>query len=92
MKTNDKSSRLQQGFTLIELMIVVAVVGILASIAYPSFAEQIKRGTRTEGKSALMRSSQTLERFFTARGRYPSAAGGGVGQAWALNNAWQSRQ
>jgi type IV pilus assembly protein PilE len=64
--------KVQRGFTLIELMIVVAVIGILASVAYPSYVEQIRKGNRTEGKAALMRTSQTLERFFTARGRYPS--------------------
>lgn len=74
MKFTNIQHRAQRGFTLIELMIVVAVIGILASVAYPSYVDQVRKGNRTEGKSALMRSSQTLERFFTARGRYPSAA------------------
>jgi type IV pilus assembly protein PilE len=67
-------SRIQQGFTLIELMVVVAIIGILASVAYPSYIDQVRKGNRVEGKAALMRASQSMERFFTARGRYPSVA------------------
>jgi type IV pilus assembly protein PilE len=66
--------RTQKGFTLIELMIVVSIIGILAAIAYPSYISQIRKGNRVEGKAALMRASQSMERFFTARGRYPSVA------------------
>jgi type IV pilus assembly protein PilE len=68
------SKQMQQGFTLIEMMIVMAIIGILAAIAYPSYIDQVRKGNRVEGKAALMRASQTMERFFTARGRYPSVA------------------
>jgi type IV pilus assembly protein PilE len=53
------------GVTLIELMITVAVVAVLAAIAYPSYRDQVLRSHRTDGKAALMQASQTLERCFT---------------------------
>jgi type IV pilus assembly protein PilE len=64
---------LQRGITLIELMIVVAVIGILVSIAYPSYREQIRRGNRADAKSVLMESAQTLERAYTTNNCYHRA-------------------
>ena len=54
------------GFTLIELMITVAIVAILAAIAYPSYRSSILRSNRTEAKSALLGTAQTLEKCFVA--------------------------
>ena len=45
--------RVQQGFTLIELMVVVAIVGILAAVAYPSYQDYVTRGQIAEGTSTL---------------------------------------
>lgn len=59
-----------KGFTLIELMIVVAVIGILAMIAYPSYSEYVKRGKRAEAKAALMEGAQALERYYSSNGTY----------------------
>ena len=63
---------LQQGFTLIELMIVVAIVGILSAIAYPSYAEYIRRGHRADARAGLLQAQQWLERAATATGTYPT--------------------
>jgi type IV pilus assembly protein PilE len=63
----------QSGMTLIELMIVVAIVGILAAIAYPSYREYVIRGNRTEAKTAMMQASQALEKCFTRFGAYNNA-------------------
>lgn len=68
MKTYSK------GVTLMELMITVAVVAILASIAYPSYRNQILRSNRTEAKVALMGAAQTLEKCFTQNSTYVGCA------------------
>ncbi len=65
-----------KGFTLIELMITVAIVGILAAIAYPSYQEQVAKSRRSEATNALMSAAQALERYYSANGRYTTTAGG----------------
>lgn len=63
----------QKGFTLIELMVVVAIVGILAALAYPSYLQFIRRGHRAEARAALLQGAQWMERGATATGTYPAA-------------------
>lgn len=66
-----------RGFTLIELMIVVAIVGILAAIAYPSYTEYVKRTQRSAIASLLAEQTQALERFYS-RANTPTYIGATV--------------
>lgn len=58
------------GFSLIELITVVAIVGILAAIAYPSYQEAVRKSKRAEVKSTLARLMQQEERYYSRHGTY----------------------
>ncbi len=73
----------QRGFTLIELMIVCAIVAILAAIAYPSYINAMQKGRRTDAKSALVGAAGQMERYFTERSTYATATlGTGAGAVY----------
>lgn len=67
---------LQRGFTLIELMITVAIVGILAAVAYPSYREYVAKSRRAEAQALLMQSSQWMERFYAENYSYSANTAG----------------
>lgn len=61
------------GFSLIELMIAVAIVGILAAIAYPSYRQQVERGRRAEARTVLLEAAQFMQRYYGANDTYAGA-------------------
>jgi type IV pilus assembly protein PilE len=65
-------NRINGGFTLIEVMIVVSIIGILTAIAYPSYTNSILKGRRAEGRAALAELLQQQERYMTQRNVYLS--------------------
>jgi type IV pilus assembly protein PilE len=67
-----------RGFSLLELMIVVAIVGIIAAFAYPSYLEQIRKTRRADCSGALAGTGNAMERFFTVNSTYLGAAAGGA--------------
>jgi len=58
------------GFSLIELMIVIVIVAIITSIAYPSYRDQVRKTRRADAKSALLDAAAKMERYYTQFGRY----------------------
>ena len=62
------------GFTLIEMLIVLAMVGILSGIAFPIYRGYVSRMHRADARSALIQAAQWMERAATATGRYPTTA------------------
>ena len=68
MRTNQA-----RGFTLIEVMITVAIVAILAAVAYPSYLDQIAKGKRSECRSGALQTMQQEERYFGQYNTYIAA-------------------
>ncbi|WOJ96487.1 type IV pilin protein [Congregibacter brevis] len=70
--------RSQSGFTLIELMIVIVILGILVGIGLPSYQRQILRSNRADAQAALLGFAQAMERRFTQNYSYEASAAGGA--------------
>lgn len=68
-------SRKSKGFTLIELMITVAIVGIIATVAFPSYQNYVRQSNRAVAKAILYENAQFMERFYTQNNQYIAAVG-----------------
>ncbi len=88
--------RIAHGFTLIELMITVAIVAVLAAIAFPSYQDSVWKGKRAEAKAAIFKALQAEERYYTQNNTYVQYSGippGGSGAfpVFSADNAANSR-
>lgn len=80
----------QRGLTLVELMVVVAVMAVIAAVAYPLYTNQVQKSRRADAKIALETIAMAQERFYTINGRfsddytelYTGTLAAGAGLAW----------
>lgn len=63
----------QRGFTLMEVMITVAIIAILAAIAFPSYQDSMRKSRRTDGKNALTQAVANMERYYAQNNTYATA-------------------
>jgi type IV pilus assembly protein PilE len=79
------------GFTLIELMIVVVIVSILATVGYPSYLDHVRKTRRSDAQAALLRVAQSLERCYTEYNAYNDAGCAAV-DGTGLATAYQATE
>jgi type IV pilus assembly protein PilE len=73
MKIHRKFSH---GFTLIELLIVVTIIGILTSVAIPSYIQYVQQGKRADARANLLQAAQYLQRFYAANDKFDADRSG----------------
>ena len=66
-------NRMMRGFTLIEAMIVVAILGIIVAFGYPAYRDQVMKSRRAEGMGELLELADRLERYYSDKGTYAGA-------------------
>lgn len=66
-------TRVTGGFTLVEMLVCLSLIGVLLGIALPTYREHIQRVRRLDAQKSLVELAQSLERFYTSRGSYLGA-------------------
>ena len=82
------NTRLQQGFTLIELMIVIAIIGILAAVAIPAYQDYTARAQTSEGMSLSDGLKSAIVDAYTNTGQWPSSANGVIPAAVSVSGKY----